>query len=117
MLGTGTMPLQEIVREVQGAAANLALRLPISWVNILTGQPVTVDGRILDTRTQWFLKLLASSGRRPIANMSVIQARAEVDAFMPMLAGRAALIGEILDRTIEAPTGRLRVRLYRPAGS
>jgi len=111
------MPLQEIVREVQGAAANLALRLPISWVNILTGQPVTVDGRILDTRTQWFLKLLASSGRRPIGNMSVVEARAEVDAFMPMLAGRAAPIGEILDRTIEAPTGRLRIRLYRPAGS
>src|SRR5215467_3492050 len=87
------MPLKEMVREAKGAAANLALRLPISWVNILTGPPVTVDG------------------------LSVAEARAEIDAFMPVLAGGAAPVGEILDRTVDTTAGRLRVRLYRPAGS
>ena len=29
------MPVREIARELQGKAANLALRMPISWVNIL----------------------------------------------------------------------------------
>ena len=48
----------EIVRELRGHAANLALRMPISWVNILAGPPVVIDGRTLDGRTQWFLKLL-----------------------------------------------------------
>src|SRR5215468_1075436 len=111
------MPLKEMVREAKGAAANLALRLPISWVNILTGPPVTVDGRILDTRTQWLLQLLARSGHAPVESMSVAEARAEIDAFMPVLAGGAAPVGEILDRTVDTTAGRLRVRLYRPAGS
>ena len=56
------MPLKEIARELQGKAANLALRMPIAWVNILAGPPVTVDGRTLDGRAQWFLQLLARSG-------------------------------------------------------
>jgi hypothetical protein len=29
------MPVKEIARELQGKAANLALRMPISWINIL----------------------------------------------------------------------------------
>ena len=64
------MPIKEIVRELQGKAANLALRMPISWINILAGPPVAVDGRTLDGRTQWFLTLLARSGQLP--NMSGI---------------------------------------------
>jgi acetyl esterase len=109
--------MKEIVRTLQGRAANLALRLPISWVNLLTGPAVTVDGRILDARTQWFLQLLARSGHAPIEASSVEQARHEVDAFMPMLAGSEAPVGEILDRTVAGPGGRLRIRLYRPAAS
>ena len=111
------MPVKEIARELQGKAANLALRMPISWVNILAGPPVTVDGRTLDGRTQWFLQLLARSGRAPIETMSVADARAEFDASLPLLAGRAAPVGEIVDRTIDGPAGRLRIRIYRPAGS
>lgn len=111
------MPTKEIARELQGKAANLALRMPLSWVNILAGPPVTVDGRTLDGRTQWFLQLLARSRQAPIETMSVADARAEYDAFLPMLAGRPAPVGEIVDRTVEGPAGRLRIRLYRPAGS
>ena len=47
------MELKEIARQLQGKAANLALRMPISWVSLLAGQPITVDGRTLDSRTQW----------------------------------------------------------------
>jgi len=111
------MPVKEMVRQLQGTAANLALRLPISWVNLLTGPPVTVDGRTLDTRTQWFLQLLARSGQKPFETMSVAEARAEFDAILPMLGGRALAVGEILDRTVDVSTGRLRIRLYRPAAS
>lgn len=74
------MPIKEIVRELQGKAANLALRMPISWINILAGPPVAVDGRTLDGRTQWFLTLLARSGQLPAHRMSVADARAEYDA-------------------------------------
>ncbi len=111
------MEAKEIVRQLQGKAANLALRMPISWVNILAGAPITVDGRTLDTRTQWFLQLLARSGRKPMHMLGVAQARAEFDLFQPVMSGRPATVGEIVDRTIAGPAGRLRVRIYRPAGS
>ena len=111
------MPVKEIARELQGKAANLALRMPIAWVNILAGPPITVDGRTLDGRAQWFLQLLARSGRVPVEMKSVAEARAELDAFLPLLAGKPLPVGEIVDRTIEGPAGRLRIRIYRPAGS
>jgi len=111
------MQIKEIARELQGTAANLALRMPISWVNILAGPPVTVDGRTLDTRAQWFLQLLARSGQKPLHKLGVAQARHEFDLFQTVLGGGPTPVGEIVDRTIAGPAGRMRVRLYRPAGS
>jgi acetyl esterase len=111
------MPVKEIARELQGKAANLALRMPISWVNILARPPVTVDGRTLDGRTQWFLQLLARSGQAPVEKTGVAEARVEYDTFMLEMGGRPAPIGEIVDRTIAGPAGRLRVRIYRPPGT
>jgi acetyl esterase/lipase len=111
------MQMKEIARELQGTAANLALRMPISWVNILAGPPLTVDGRTMDTRTQWFLQLLARSGQRPLHELGVAEARREFDLFQSVLGGSRAPVGEIVDRTIAGPAGRMRVRLYRPAGS
>jgi acetyl esterase len=111
------MELKEIARQVQGKAANLALRMPISWVNLLAGAPIIVDGRTLDTRTQWFLQLLAHSGQQPLHRLGVDQARVEFDIFQKVMSGRPAPIGEIVDRTVAGPGGRMRVRLYRPAGS
>ena len=111
------MELKEIARQLQGKAANLALRMPISWVNILTRAPITVDGRTLDTRTQWFLQLLARSRQPAMHQMTVREARTEFDSVLPLLGGRPAPVGEIVDRTIAGPGGRLRVRIYRPAGS
>jgi len=111
------MELKEIARELQGKAANAALRMPISWVNLLAGAPITVDGRTLDTRTQWFLQLLARSGQQPLHRLGVRAARTEFDLFQILMSGRPAPVGEIVDRTIAGPAGRLRVRIYRPSGS
>ena len=111
------MSMKEIARELQGKVANLALRMPISWVNILAGAPVEVDGRTLDGRTQWFLKLLAYSGQPPAHVMSVVEAREDYDAFMQMLGGKPAPVSSILDRTLPGPAGPMRIRIYRPAGT
>src|SRR5262245_44041386 len=111
------MPFKEIARELQGKAANLAVRMPIAWVNILAGPPVVADGRTLDGRTQWLLQLLARSGQPPIEQTTVLEARAGYDAFMLEMGGRAAPIAEMVDRTIAGPAGRLRIRIYRPAGT
>src|SRR5262249_9781652 len=109
-------PLKECVGEAKGAAATAARPLRIPGVNILTGPPVTVDGRILDTRTQWLLQLLARSGHAPVESMSVAEARAEIDAFMPVLAGGAAPVGEILDPPLDTTAGRRRGPPHPPAG-
>lgn len=111
------MSMKEIARELQGKVANLALRMPISWVNILAGPPVGVDGRTLDGRAQWFLKLLAYSGQPALHTMSVADAREDFDAFMKLLGGHPAPVSSILDRTLPGPAGPLRVRIYRPAGT
>jgi len=111
------MQMKEIARDLQGTAANLALRMPISWVNILSGPPITVDGRTLDSRTQWLLQLLARNGQPPIEKSSVAEARDNYDSFMLQMGGSAAPIGEMIDRTIDGPAGRMRVRLYRPAAA
>lgn len=111
------MVLKEIARELRGKAANLALRMPISWVNIITGPPAAVDGRTLDGRTQWFLQLLARSGQPPLHQLGVVEAREQFDAFMLLMSGRPAPVGEIVDRTMAGPAGPLRIRIYRPAHS
>lgn len=111
------MQVKEIARELQGRAAHMALRMPIAWVHIAAGPAIVRDGRVLDSRTQWFLRLLAASGQKPLHTLGVSRSRHEFDLFMNVLGGRPAPVGEILDRTINAPAGRLRVRLYRPAGS
>jgi acetyl esterase len=111
------MSAKEIARELLGKVANLALRMPISWVHILAGPPVAVDGRTLDGRIQWFLKLLAYSGQAPLHSLSVAEAREDYDAFMQLLGGRPAPVSSILDRTMPGPAGPVRVRIYRPAGT
>lgn len=111
------MQIKEIVRDLQGRVAQTALRMPISWVHIAAGPPIVVDGRTLDSRTQWFLRLLARSGQQPLRALGVAQSRREFDMFMTVMGGRPLPVGVILDRTIAGPSGRLRVRLYRPAGA
>ena len=111
------MQMAEIAREIQGKLANLALRMPISWINILAGPSITVDGRTLDARTQWFLQLLARSGQKPLPELGVAKARSEFDAFQAIMGGSPAPVGEIVDRTIGTPEGKMRVRIYRPAGA
>jgi acetyl esterase len=111
------MQVKEIARKLQGRAAHMALRMPISWVHIAAGPAIVVDGRTLDSRTQWFLRLLARSGQQPLHTLGVSKSRREFDLFMTVLGGLPAPVGEIVDRTIDGPAGRLRLRLYRPAGS
>ena len=111
------MPLKEIARELQGKAANLALRMPIAWVNILAG----AAGHGGWPHAGWPHPMVpaVAGAQRPAAGRD---ARAwprpgpSSTPSMPLMAGRPAPVGEIVDRTIEGPAGRLRIRIYRPAG-
>ncbi|QQS11848.1 MAG: alpha/beta hydrolase [Rhodospirillales bacterium] len=108
---------------VRDRAALLALRVPLSWVNVATGAPVEIDGRTLDARAQWLLRVFEKSGRKPTHTLPLPEARAQFEAGMkamsasllPMGLG-APPIGEIVDRAIPGPAGPLPIRIYRPAG-
>ena len=42
------MQMRKTARALQGRIANMALRMPISWVHLAAGPPAVVDGRTLD---------------------------------------------------------------------
>jgi acetyl esterase len=102
-------------------AALLALRVPLSWVNVATGAPIVIDGQTLDARTQWLLTVFKKSKRPEIHDLPLPTARTQFDTYMkalsaswlPMGLGDPP-IGEIIDRTIPGPAGPLPVRVYRP---
>lgn len=105
-------------------AALLALRVPLSWVNVATGAPITIDGQTLDARTQWLLTVFEKSKRPNIHDLPLPAARAQFDEYMTALSGSLLPmglgdppIGEIVNRTIPGPGGALPVRIYRPSGA
>ncbi|MCW5748749.1 MAG: alpha/beta hydrolase [Alphaproteobacteria bacterium] len=102
-------------------AALLALRVPLSWVNVATGAPITIDGQTLDARTHWLLTVFEKSKRPEIHDLPLPEARAQFDTYMQALSASLLPmglgdppIGEIIDRTIPGPGGSLPARLYRP---
>jgi acetyl esterase len=104
----------DMLQDVRTQLSRIALRLPLSWISVLTGPTRNVDGFTLDTRTQWLLKLIASSGHPPLEQMALHEARAEFAMSMRILGGRTQPIGELVDRTIEGPNGRIPIRIFRP---
>jgi acetyl esterase len=106
--------MANMLQDVRTVASRVLLRLPLSWISVLTGPSRTVDGFILDTRTQWLLNLIARTGRPPLQELPVPEARAEYAMSMHVLGGRKQPIGELVERTIPGPGGRIPIRIYRP---
>lgn len=93
------------------------LRLPLSWVSVLAGPVRIVDGQALDVRTQWLLRLIAAANRPSINELPIERARSEFEMSMNLLGGWRQPVGEIVDRVIPGPAGKLPVRVYRPEGA
>jgi acetyl esterase len=105
-------------------AALLALRVPLSWVNVATGAPIIIDGQTLDARTQWLLTVFEKSKRPDIQDLPLPAARAQFDTYMKALSGSLLPmglgdppVGEIVNRTVPGPAGYLPIRIYRPPGA
>jgi len=86
--------MANLLQDVRTAVSRVLLRLPLSWISVLTGPSRTVDGFLLDTRTQWLLKLIERTGRPPLQELPVPEARAEYAMSMHVLGGRRQPIGE-----------------------
>jgi acetyl esterase len=121
------MKSSPVAEYLQHRLAALATRMPLAWINLLTGAPRTCDGRTLDARTQWLLNVIERSGQPPLHRLHLAAARAEYEASMKLLSGNwlpdsmlwggAPHLGEVVDRTISGPAGRIPLRIYHPAAT
>lgn len=109
--------MASISETIQTLTLSGLLRMPLSWTGLLTGPARTVDGFVLDTRTQWLLRLVALARRKPLHELPLEQARHEFAMSMRVLGGWSQPIGELVDRTIPGPAGAIPVRIYRPKGA
>jgi len=106
--------MSKFTQAVQTEISRVLLRLPLSWISVLTGPSRSVDGYILDTRMQWLLNLIARTGRPPLNQLTVPDARAEYAMSMQVLGGWPQPVGELVDRTIPGAGGRIPIRIFRP---
>lgn len=113
---------REFTNLLKTQLGKLALRIPLSWINVATGgAPVMLDGQTLDTRAQWLLKVFEQSGHPAFHEMPVADGRAVFTETMlslstPMTPFKTPEIGEVVDRAIDGPAGKLPLRIYRPFG-
>jgi acetyl esterase len=116
------MDTREFTNLLKSKLGKLALRIPLSWINMATGgAPVMIDGQTLDTRAQWLLKVFEQSGHPAFHEMPVDIGRAlftdtMLSLSVPMTPFKTPEIGEVVDRAIDGPAGKLPLRIYRPFG-
>ena len=113
---------REFTNLLKNQLGKLALRIPLSWINVATGgAPVEIDGQTLDTRAQWLLKVVERSGHPAFHEMPLSEGRPLFTETMlslatPMTPFKTPEIGEMVDRAIDGPGGKLPLRIYRPFG-
>lgn len=116
------MDAREFTDLLKTKLGKLALRIPLSWINVATGgAPVMIDGQTLDTRAQWLLKVFEQSGHPPFHALPLDTGRALFTETMlslskPMTPFKTPEIGEVVDRAMDGPGGKLPLRIYRPSG-
>lgn len=106
--------MADLLQTIRTQSLRVMLRLPLSWISVLSGPSRNVDGFVIDTRTQWLLRLIGSYGYPPLEKMPLSEARAQFALSMQVLGGWPQPIGEIVDRTIPGPAGRIPIRIFRP---
>ncbi|MBU3674175.1 MAG: alpha/beta hydrolase [Solirubrobacteraceae bacterium] len=98
----------------QGPAFRTAMRLsPRSQLRLSGGEPVMVDGQVLEPEIQLFLKMLALNAADPTA-ATPEAARAFADGTAAMVAGPPDEMAWTRDFEVAGAEGPLRARLYVP---
>jgi acetyl esterase len=71
---------------------------------------------ILDPATDVYLAQVRDSGGKPLCELTVEEARAQVTASSEVLAGTPIEVGSVADRTIDAGDRSIPLRIYTPLG-
>ncbi len=91
------------------------LGLPRAAKRRLAGAPLQRDGLTLDLDTQLLLRLAERDPDPPLNTLTPIQARAQLQRSVSLVAGAPAEPAEITQVALNGPAGPLRGRLYVPA--
>lgn len=91
------------------------MKLPEGLLARMAGEPVVIDGRTMDVRTQ----ILAAQGARApsMTTMTPVEARAATNQGLALLDSKPRRSVLVTARTIPGPAGEMPVRVYRSAAS
>jgi acetyl esterase len=98
----------------EAAAFRALMALPDPLLRRLAGKPVILDGQVLDTETQWMLRLKELLRKPSAETLPVHPHGREAILRQSLLAGGRLPIGETRDLLVPGGDGPLRARLYTP---
>lgn len=102
---------------LEGKAARALLSSPRSvLVRLAGGARRSHDGYVLDEQIQLILHLFDKLGKKHTHELTVAEARRELDQNAQVLAPAPRSMASIDEETIAGPGGALRLRVYHPRG-
>ncbi|HXD55821.1 MAG TPA: alpha/beta hydrolase [Solirubrobacteraceae bacterium] len=113
--GTAAPPRRSAAGDaIERAVVRVLLGLPRAVKRRLAGAPLRRDGLDLDLDTQLVLRLAERDPDPPLSTLTPLQARAQLQRSVSLVAGRPAQLAEIREVSLTGPAGPLRARLYVP---
>ena len=107
-------PAARLTDRLQSGVVRGLASLPDSFLALITGRPVTVDGQELHPETQLGLRLLAMAGTPTLEDLTPADARARVAHDARTFEGRKIELPEVRDVEVAGAGERLAARLYVP---
>jgi acetyl esterase len=100
---------------VEPALLRGLMGLPRPLMRVLAGRPVVVDGQVLDTETQWMLRLQRLMREPAVETLPMEQARVAIRRQCRLIGGRQP-IGLVRDLSVPGADDEIPARLYVPRG-
>ena len=104
-----------LTAKLEPAAFRALMGLPRPVMRALAGRPVVVDGQVLDTETQWMLRLQRIMREPAAETLPMVEARAAI-LRQSVLVGGSQPIGLVRDLKVPGAEEEIPARLYVPRG-
>ncbi|HEX4977602.1 MAG TPA: alpha/beta hydrolase [Nocardioides sp.] len=105
--------VRHLVARFEAAAFSVLMGLPESVQRAAAGRPVILDGQVLDTETQFMLRLQQLLREPSAETLPIHQGRAAI-LRQAMLAGGRQRVGAVHELEVPGADGPLAARLYVP---
>lgn len=108
------MATSSLRARIEKRLANLAMQMPRSWMSKLSGGRVEIDDFVLDEQVQFAIAMHARLGKKHTHELSIDEARRELELASQILAPRPRVLDRIEERKIPGPGGLIPTRMYVP---